>query len=109
MFRIIIVLPALYNYEAWPLPLGGVFENRMLRRIFRPEGAELTGGFRKLYNKCFAMCTVHRIYYNDQIEEVEVGEACSTFVIHEDEYRVLVGKPEVRSLGYPRPIWNSNV
>jgi hypothetical protein len=28
-----------------------VFENRVLRRIFRPKRDEMTGGWRKLYNE----------------------------------------------------------
>jgi hypothetical protein len=85
-----------------------VFKNRMLRTIFETKGAELTVGYRKLHNKGLAVCTSHRIYYNYQIKGVEMGEACSTFGIHKNEYTVLVGEPEVRSLGCPRRIWKSN-
>jgi hypothetical protein len=40
MYRTIIILVALYGCEIWSLTLGGkhrfiVFENRMLRRLFR--------------------------------------------------------------------------
>jgi hypothetical protein len=59
-------------------PSHSGFENRMLRAIIETKGAELTVGYRKLHNKVFAVCTILRIYYNDQIEEVEMGEAFST-------------------------------
>jgi hypothetical protein len=52
-----IILPAvLLGCETWSLPLREehrlrVFENRMLRRIFRPKRDEVTGEWRKLHNK----------------------------------------------------------
>ena len=33
-----------------------VFENRALRRIFEPKTDELTGEWRKLYNKGLLIC-----------------------------------------------------
>jgi hypothetical protein len=43
-------------YETWSLTLREerrlrVFENRVLRGIFRPKGDEIIGGWEKLYNK----------------------------------------------------------
>jgi hypothetical protein len=52
-----ITLPAvLYGCETWSLTLREehrprVFENRVLRRIFGPRRAEVTGGWRKLHNE----------------------------------------------------------
>jgi len=45
----------LYGFETWSLTLGKesslrVFENRVLRRIFRPKRDEVTGEWRKLQN-----------------------------------------------------------
>jgi hypothetical protein len=40
-----------------------VFENRVLRRIFRPKRDEVTGGWRKL--RSFITCTLHQIYKMD--------------------------------------------
>jgi hypothetical protein len=45
-----------YGCEAWSLTLGEehrlrVFENRVLRGIFGPKCAEVTGGWRKLHNE----------------------------------------------------------
>jgi hypothetical protein len=52
-----ITLPlVLYGCETWFLTLREehilrVFENRELRRIFRPKREEVTGGWRKLHNE----------------------------------------------------------
>jgi hypothetical protein len=52
-----IILPVvLYGCEIWSLILREehrlrVFENRVLRRIFRPKRDELTGEWRKLHNE----------------------------------------------------------
>jgi hypothetical protein len=46
-----VILPLLlYGCETWSLTLR-VFENRVLRRIFRPKREEVTGGWRKLHNE----------------------------------------------------------
>jgi hypothetical protein len=39
-----------------------VFENRMLRRIFRPKRDEVTGGWRKLHNE-----ELHNLYSSPNI------------------------------------------
>jgi hypothetical protein len=52
-----IILPViLYGCETWSLTLREehrlrVFENRVLRRIFRPKRDEVTGEWRKLHNE----------------------------------------------------------
>jgi hypothetical protein len=38
-----------------------MFENRLLRRIFGPKRDEMTGGWRKLRNGKFMICTLHQI------------------------------------------------
>jgi hypothetical protein len=48
-----------------------VFENRVLRIIFRPEREEVTGEWRKLHNV--------EIKIHDQIEKNETSEACGTY------------------------------
>jgi hypothetical protein len=40
------------------------------------------------------ICTTHPILLGDQIEENEMGGACSTYGARKGVYRVLVGKPE---------------
>jgi hypothetical protein len=50
------VLLILYGCETWSLTLReehrlGVFENKVLRRIFGPKRDEVTGGWRKMHNE----------------------------------------------------------
>jgi len=56
MYRTIIVPVVLDGCGTWSLTLREecrlrVFENRLLRRIFRPERDEVTGEWRKLYSE----------------------------------------------------------
>jgi hypothetical protein len=56
IFKTIILPVVLYGCETWSLILRGehrlrVFENRVLRRMFRPKRDEVTGGWRKLHNE----------------------------------------------------------
>jgi hypothetical protein len=56
IYRTIILLVVLYGCEGWSLTLReecrlGVFENRVLRRIFGPKRDEVTGKWRRLHNK----------------------------------------------------------
>jgi hypothetical protein len=55
MYKIIILPVVLYGCETRSLILReehrlGVFENRVLRRIFGPKRDEVTGEWRKLHN-----------------------------------------------------------
>jgi hypothetical protein len=57
----------LYGCETWSLTLReehrlGVFENRVLRRIFGPKRDEVTGGWRKLYNE-----ELHNLYSSPSV------------------------------------------
>jgi hypothetical protein len=56
IYKTIILPVVLYGCETWYLTLReehrlGVFENRVLRRIFEPERDEVTGEWRKLHNE----------------------------------------------------------
>jgi hypothetical protein len=42
-----------------------VFENRVLRRIFRPKRDEVTGEWRKLHNE-----NLHDLYYSPNITRI---------------------------------------
>jgi hypothetical protein len=63
-----IILPVvLYGCVTWTLTLREehrlmVFENRVLRSIFRPKRDEVTGGWRKLHNE-----DLHNLYYSQRI------------------------------------------
>jgi hypothetical protein len=66
-----IILPVVsYGYETWSLTLREehrlrVFENRVLRRIFRCKRDEVTGGWRKLHNE-----ELHGLYSSPSIIRV---------------------------------------
>jgi hypothetical protein len=63
-----IILPVvLYRCEIWSLRVREehklrVFENRLLRRIFRPKKDGVPGGWRKLHNE-----ELHNLYFSPSI------------------------------------------
>jgi hypothetical protein len=116
IYKTIILPVVLYGCETWSLTLReehrlGVFENRVLRRIFGPKRDEVTGDWRKLHKEEF-----HDLYSSPSIVRIikarrmkwaghvaRMGEkrnAC----------RLLVAKPEGRRLlGGPRHRWVDNI
>jgi hypothetical protein len=102
-----IILPVvLYGCETWSLTLKEehrprVFESKVLRR--RSATKRDDGKVEKLHNE-----DLHNLYSspsikNDQVEEHEVGGACSPNGEKRNAYRLLMGKPEgKRPLGSPR-------
>jgi hypothetical protein len=67
IYKTIILPVALYGCETWSLTVREehklrVFENRVLRRIFRPKRDGLTGGWRKPHNK-----ELHNLYSSPSI------------------------------------------
>jgi hypothetical protein len=88
-----------------------VFENRVLRRIFRPKRDEVTGEWRKLHTQ-----ELHDLYSSPNIVWViksrTVRWAGHVAWMGEERgvYRVLVGKPEGKMpLGRPRHRWEDNI
>jgi hypothetical protein len=78
-----------------------VFENRVLRRIFRPKRDEVTGGWRNQHNE-----ELHNLYPSPSIIRMkstrQMDRACSTNREKRNTYRILMGKPEgKRPLGRP--------
>jgi hypothetical protein len=56
-----------------------VFENRVLRRIFGPKRDEVMGEWSKLHNKeLYDLYSSPKYNQNNQVEEDEMGRACST-------------------------------
>jgi hypothetical protein len=53
------------------------FENKALRRIFRPKREKVKGKWENYYEK-FSYVLFTRFYEGDQINENNMGEACST-------------------------------
>jgi len=88
-----------------------VFENRVLRRVFRPKRDEVTGEWRKLHNE-----ELRYLYSLPNILRV-VKSRIMRWAGHvagmgdgRDVHRVLVGKPEGnRPLGRPRHRWEDNI
>jgi hypothetical protein len=79
-----------------------VFENRVLRGVFRPKRDEVTGEWRKLHNEEL------NDLYSPLIKSRRMGWAEHVTRIWKTRgvYRVLVGKPEgKRPLGRPRRRW----
>jgi hypothetical protein len=111
-----IILPVvLYGCETWSLTLRkehrlGVFENRVLRKIFGPR-RDVTVEWRKLHNE-----ELHDLYSSPSIVRIikarrmrwtghvtRMGEK-------RNAYRLLMGKPEGRRpLGRPRRSWLDNI
>jgi hypothetical protein len=104
IYKTIILPVVLYGCETWCIKFREghrlrVFENRVLRRIFGPRRDEVMGEWRKLHNG-----ELHNLYLSpDIIRQIKsrrmrwaghvarVGEGRNV-------YRVLVGKPEGKSL-----------
>jgi hypothetical protein len=89
----------------------GVFENRVLRRIFRPKRDEVTREWRKLHNE-----ELHDLYSSLSIIRL-VKSRRMRWAGHiarmgkkRNAYRLLMGKPEGRRpLGRPRRRWLDNI
>jgi hypothetical protein len=84
----------------------GVFENRVLRRIFGPKRDEVTGEWRKLHNE-----ERRDLYSSPSIRitksrRMRWAGHVARMVEKRTAYRLLVGKPEGRRpLGRPRRRW----
>jgi hypothetical protein len=85
----------------------GVFENRVLRRIFWPKRDEVTGKWRKLHNE-----ELHDLYSSPSIIRIMKSRRMrwaghvARMREKRNGYRLLVGKPEGRRpLGRPRRSW----
>jgi hypothetical protein len=71
IYNTIILAAVLYGCETWSLALRevhrlGVFENRVLRRIFGPKSGELAGELRKLHNE-----ELHDLYPSPSIIRID--------------------------------------
>jgi len=112
-----IILPVvLYECETWSLTLREerrlkVFENRVLRKVFRPKKEEATGEWRKLQieelNDLYSSPNIFRMIKSRRTRwaghVARIGEGRGV-------YRILVGKPEgKRPLGSPRSRWEDNI
>jgi hypothetical protein len=109
MYKTIILPVVLYGCETWSLTLReehrlGVFEIRVLRRIFGPKRDEVAGEWRKLHNE-----ELHDLHSSPSIirilkaRRMRWAGPVARMREKRNVYRLLVGKPEGRrTLGRPR-------
>ena len=115
-YRTIILPLVLYGCEIWSLTLREerklrVFENMVLRRIFRPRRDELTGEWRRLHNE-----ELNDLYSSPNIVRV-IKSRKMRWAGHVARMgkergvcRFSVGKPEGRTpLGRPKHSWVDNI
>jgi hypothetical protein len=100
IYKTIILPVVLYRFETWSLMsreehILRMFDNRVLRQIFGPRRAEVTGDWRKLHNE-----ELHRLYSSPKIIRVIRSRRMkwAQHVVHMGEmknaYKILVGKCE---------------
>jgi hypothetical protein len=116
IYKTIILPVVLYGCETWSLTLREehrlrVFENRVLKRIFRPKSDEVMAEGRKLHRG-----ELHNLYSPpDIIRQIKSRRMKSEgHVAHMGQgrnvYRVLVGKPKgERPSGRPRRRWEDGI
>jgi hypothetical protein len=80
-----------------------VFENRVLRRIFRPKRDEVTGEWRKLHNEELRdLYSSPRIIRIIKSRRMRWAGHVACMGEKRNSYRLLLGKPEgKRTLGRP--------
>jgi hypothetical protein len=116
IYKTIILPVVLYGCETWSLTLREehrlrVFENRVLRRIFRPKKDEVTGEWRKLHSE-----ELDILYSSANIIR-QIKSRRMTWVRHvacmgeeRNVYKVLMEKSEgKRPLGRPRHRWQDGI
>jgi hypothetical protein len=116
IYKTIILIVVVYGCEPWSLTVReehspGVFENRVLRRIFGPKRDEVTGEWRKLHNEglrdLYSSPSIIRII---KARMMRWAGDVARIVEKRNAYRLLVGKPERRRpLGRPRRRWLDNI
>ena len=88
-----------------------MFENMVLRRIFGPEGEEVTGEWSKLHseelNYLYSSPIIVRVI---KLRRMRWSGHVALMGERRGVYRVLVGKPEgKRPMGRPRRRWQDNI
>jgi hypothetical protein len=116
IYKTIILPVVLYGCETWSLTLREehrlrVFENRVLRRIFRPTRDEVTREWRKLHNEelrdLYSSPSIIRIIKS---RRMRWADHIARMGQKRNSYRLLVGKPEgKRPLGRQRHRWVDNI
>ncbi|KAJ4432949.1 hypothetical protein ANN_15206 [Periplaneta americana] len=116
IYKTVILPVLLYGCETWTLILREehtlrVFQNKVLRKIFRAKSDGIRGEWRKLHN-----AELHALYSSpDKIRNIKSrrliwAEHVARMGGFKYAYRVLVGRPEgKRPLGRPRRRWEDNI
>jgi hypothetical protein len=109
IYNTIILHVVLYGCETWYLTVREehklrMFENRVLRRIFGPEGDGVTVGWRKLHNEELQdLCSSPSIIRIIKSRRMRWAGHVARIGEKRNVYRLLVGKPEGKGpLGRPR-------
>jgi hypothetical protein len=116
IYRTIILPVVLYGCETWSITLREehrlrVFENRVLRRIFRLKRDEVTGEWRRLHNEELnALCSSPNIIQVIKSRRMRWVGHVARMGEGRGAYRILVGRPKGRrQLGGPRSRWEDNI
>jgi hypothetical protein len=116
IYKTIILPVVLYGCETWSLALReahrlGVFENRVMRRIFGPKKDEVIGEWRNMRN-----AELHDLYSSPSIiriiktRKMRWAGHVTRMGEKRNAYTLLVGMPgERRPLGRPRRRWLDNI
>jgi len=105
IYRIKISPVVLYGCETWSLTLREerrlrVFENRVLRRTFRPKRDEVAGRWRRLYKAEFKdLYSSPNIFRAIKSRRMVRAEHVACMGEMRGAYRFLVGKPERQTSG----------
>jgi len=88
-----------------------VFENKVLRRIFRHKRYEVTREWIKLHNdESNDLYSSLNIVWVIKSRGIRLAEQVAHMGERREVYRVLVGKPEgKKTLGRPRHRWEGNI
>jgi len=114
-YRTLILPVVLYGCEIWPLTLREecrlrLFENRVLRRIFGPNGDEVTRDWRKLQNELNDLYFSPDFFWVIKSRRIRLAGHVARIGERRGVYRDVMGKPEgKRQFGRPRRIWKGNI
>jgi hypothetical protein len=74
------------------------FVNSVLRRIFRPEGSDVTEEWRKLHDKELHLVLFIEYYEDGRMKYVQMCCACTCVQEMRNVYKALLRKPEWKLL-----------
>jgi hypothetical protein len=101
-------LPPLYSASLTLHNRLRIFENKVLKRTFGPEGGKVTEEGRELQTE--GLCNVISSLQSRQAKKDEVNGVCSTQGKIRNAYKIVLGKPEgKRPLGRSRRRWENNL